>query len=107
MTLSLPQFLISILLFAVLFFGVGFIVNMLLKTTWLVPLLYPVIVILMIDRVSTLKYFIEPHKTFTEVLNRLASLAPTDLVVLSAGLIGTIAAAVTIKILRSKGYRMF
>lgn len=107
MHLSLPQLLLSILLFAVLFYGVGFIINMLLKTTWLVPIFYPIIVIIMIDKMSTLDYFTEPGHAFPELGNRLASLAPSDITVLLMGFVGTIAAGITMKVLRSRGYQMF
>jgi len=107
MALSLPQLLLSILLFAVLFFGIGFIVNMLLKTTWLVPILYPFIVIIMIDKMSTWDYFADPKSAFSELGHRLTSLAPSDITVLLMGFLGTLIAGITIKILRSRGYQMF
>ncbi|MGV3488938.1 MAG: YuiB family protein [Tuberibacillus sp.] len=107
MPMSLPQLLLSILLFAVLFFGIGFIVNMLMKTTWLVPILYPIIVIIMIDKMPTWDYFTQPGTAFSELGKRLASLAPSDMTVLLMGFVGTIIAGITIKVLRSRGYEMF
>jgi hypothetical protein len=105
--LSLPQLLLSILLFTVLFYGVAFIINMLLKTTWLVPILYPIIVIIIVDKMSTFEYFTEPGTAFSELGQRITSLAPSDITVLSMGFVGTIAASITIKVLRSRGYQMF
>jgi len=43
--LSLPQVIISIPLFLVLLFGIGFILNMILKTTWLPSYLYAALII--------------------------------------------------------------
>ncbi|MBM7646073.1 hypothetical protein JOD45_002298 [Scopulibacillus daqui] len=103
----LPQFIISMLLFMVLFFGIAFIINMLLKTSWLMAFCYPFIVIIMIDNVSTLDYFTHPAETFKAVGHRLASLTIPDLIVLSTGFMGTIISGFVIKTLRSRGYQMF
>jgi len=107
MSLSLPQFFLSILLYAVLFFGIGFIVNMLLKTTWLMAIIYPIITILIIDQRSTLDYITEPGVAFAALGKRLASLAPSDYTVLLMGLVGALISGITIKMLRSRGYTMF
>ncbi|WP_297990925.1 YuiB family protein, partial [uncultured Anoxybacillus sp.] len=37
--MSIPVLLISILLFFVLFFGIGFLLNMILRTTWTMAIL--------------------------------------------------------------------
>lgn len=107
MAISWPQLILSILLFAVLFFGIGFIINMLLKTTWLVPILYPFIMIIMIDKVSIFDYFTHPSATFSEVSERIMSLAPSDITVLFMGFVGAVISAITIKTLRKRGYEMF
>lgn len=85
--ISLPQFIISIVLFFVLLFGIGFILNMILKTTWVPLVIYLGIVIyLLID---------------------LQSPQVADFVILGAGLIGAGGSGLTIQTLRTKGYRMF
>lgn len=86
-TISLPQLIISIPLFFVLTFGIGFILNMILKTTWLPLVVYLGIVI----------YFLFSLSTFHV----------PDLTVLFSGLAGAIGGGWTIKTLRAKGYRMF
>ena len=58
--ISLLQLLLTILIFTILFYGIGFIINMLLKTTWILPIIYPIIIIIMIDKMSTLEYFTNP-----------------------------------------------
>lgn len=89
--LHIAQIVISIMLFLVLFFGIGFILNMLLKTTWFPSLLYPVIIVALVS------YY---NKSIFQLL-------PVDLVILSAGFLGAIMSGYTIKLLRAKGYRMF
>lgn len=103
----LPQLIVSMLLFMVLFFGIGFIINMLLKSSWLVAICYPIIVIIMIDNVSTWSYVSKSAETFHLLGDRLASLTPTDILVLVMGLIGAIVSGIVIKMLRSRGYDMF
>lgn len=85
--LSLPQFIISIPLFFVLFFGIGFILNMILKTTWLPVILYLALVVILLIRLNTYHW--------------------VDLAVLVTGLIGAGISGWTIQTLRVKGYRMF
>ncbi len=80
---------------------------MLLKTTWLVAILYPIIVLLMIDKVPTFSYFSSPVQTFYKVGARLSHLAASDWTVLALGLVGAIISGVTMKLLRSRGYTMF
>nr|WP_279401641.1 YuiB family protein [Piscibacillus salipiscarius] len=90
-----------------LVFGIAFILNMLLRSTWLMALVYPVVVILIIDDVSFWSYFSSPIDSFSRLPDRITSLEPFDLIVLLAGLAGTIVAGYVIKILRNKGYQMF
>ncbi|MFC4545729.1 YuiB family protein [Paenactinomyces guangxiensis] len=85
--ISLPQLIISIPLFFVLTFGIGFILNMILKTTWLPLILYFGIVIYLLFSLTS------PHVT--------------DITVLLSGLAGAVGGGWTIKTLRAKGYRMF
>jgi hypothetical protein len=89
--LSLPQVIISIPLFLVLLFGIGFILNMILKTTWLPSILYAMLIIGM-----AVYMFVER-----------GGLKLVDWIILSAGMIGALLSGWTIKLLRAKGYRMF
>lgn len=101
------QFLISILLFMVLFFGIGFILNMLLKTSWVMAILYPFVVIMIVDNESTLKYITQPGEAVHNAIQRTVSLAPSDITILSMGFVGAIISGVVIKMLRQNGYQMF
>ena len=89
--MSLPQVIISIPLFLVLLFGIGFILNMILKTTWLPSILYAMLIIGM-----AVYMFVER-----------GGLQLVDWIILSAGMIGALLSGWTIKLLRAKGYRMF
>jgi hypothetical protein len=86
--MSLPQLIISIPLLFVLFFGMGFILNMILKTTWL-PLVIFLGVVLYVGRGVT--------DIFTVV----------NMVLFLSGLTGAITGIWTIRTLRVKGYGMF
>ncbi len=102
------QLVISVLLFLILFFGIGFLLNMLLKTTWLPGLIiYPVVVFTIVSDVPFGKYFSEPAQSFARFGERLGGLLFVDYVILTAGLLGAILSGVTIRILRARGYRMF
>ncbi|KAB2332949.1 YuiB family protein [Cytobacillus gottheilii] len=98
---------ISMLLFFVLFFGIGFILNMLLRMSWIMAIIYPVIAILIIDQVRFIEYFTNTGFAFSDLGTELSSLAMADILILSSGLAGAIVAGITIKLLRKKGYRMF
>ncbi|WP_027414737.1 YuiB family protein [Aneurinibacillus terranovensis] len=89
--MNIAQFIIGIPLFLILFFGIGFIFNMLIKTTWLPMFLYLCLA------VGTMIYFFTNHRT--------PHIA--DYAMLTSGLLGAVASGWTIRVLRSKGYRMF
>ena len=86
--MSLLQFMVSIVLFTVLGFGIGFILNMILKTTWL-----PVVIAAGVV-VGALVY----QKIVPGVW---------DAIILGCGMAGTVGSGWTIATLRKKGYRMF
>lgn len=46
------QLVVSVVLYFVIFFGIAFILNMLLRKTWLMACLYPILMIFIIDNVS-------------------------------------------------------
>jgi Putative membrane protein len=86
--ISMLQMVVSFVMFFVLCFGIGFILNMILKTTWLPLMIYLVI-------------------AFYFLVFRLNTYQLADMLVLFAGLIGSISGGWTIHTLRVKGYRMF
>lgn len=107
MQMPLPVLIISMLLFLVLFFGIGFILNMLLRMTWLMAIIYPIVAIFIIDDVRFSKYFTHTGDAFQELGRKLTSLMAADIMILVSGFIGALVAGVVMKLLRKKGYRMF
>jgi hypothetical protein len=102
------QVVISILLFLILFFGIGFLLNMLLKTTWLPgAIVYPFIVILMVNDLAFSKFIMQPIQGLINLGVRFTELVFLDYIILSAGLLGALLSGITIQMLRTRGYRMF
>lgn len=104
---SLVQVMLSVLIFLVMFFGIGFLLNMLLRMTWLMAIVYPIVVILIIDEVDFFDYFTAPSIAFQALSDKLLSLHGADILILSSGLVGAIIAGFVIKALRKNGYQMF
>lgn len=105
--MTLPVLLISIVLFFVLFFGIGFLLNMLFRSTWIMVILFPMVAILIVNKLKLIEYFRQPVESLKQLGRNFASLQSADIIILSSGLLGGILAGVTIKILRKKGYQMF
>ena len=105
--ITFVQGMLSVLIFMVMFFGIGFLLNMLLRKTWLMALVYPIVVILIIDEVQFFDYFTSPVMAFQALGEKLISLTLVDIIVLSGGLLGAIIAGFVIKALRKNGYQMF
>jgi hypothetical protein len=92
------QVIIIGLLAFVLIFGVGFILNMLLKTTWFPIYAYIVLII------GVLIYFEWGSENW---LQSIASYGAIDWLAVIAGLAGAYVSGLTIRTLRQKGYKMF
>ncbi|MCC3374622.1 YuiB family protein [Cohnella sp. REN36] len=92
---ELVQEIVGTLLVFVLFFGIGFILNMLIKTTWLPTWLYVLIVLPL-----SVWYFWDPE------LSVLAFFGVFTLPLL-AGIGGALVSGWAIRALRRGGYRMF
>ncbi|MBD3109036.1 YuiB family protein [Bacillus sp. AGMB 02131] len=107
MPLSIPSFIISIVLFLVLFFGIGFLLNMLFRSSWIMAVLFPLVAIYIINNAKLIQYVKNPSATFGQIGDNFINLAVADIVILSSGFIGAIASGITIKMLRKKGYQMF
>ncbi|MRX73200.1 hypothetical protein GJU40_13705 [Bacillus lacus] len=95
------------LLFFVLFFGIGFLLNMLLRMTWIMAIIYPIVCILIIDNVRLVQYFTAPGASFSALGDKILSLAAADILILCSGLAGAIAAGFVMIALRKRGYQMF
>ena len=86
--LNYAQLIISVPLFLVLCFMIGFILNMLIKTTWLPLVIYAGLVLWVLYK--------------TEGIFQLP-----EYVVFFSGLAGTILSIISIHMLRKRGYSMF
>src|SRR5690625_6247175 len=68
LVVEIVQFIVGSVLFFILFFGIAFIINMLVRQTWVITLLYPFIIILVVGKYSFLDYFTQPGNAFPAVL---------------------------------------
>ena len=90
--------IVTILMF-VLIFGIGFILNMLLKTSWLPLYLYFALVVGVVIWFWT--------KDETSLLTTISEFAIPDYAAAIGGLLGAWLSGKTIHMLRVKGYKMF
>src|SRR5699024_12771343 len=107
MAMNIVQLFISVLLYFVLFYGISFILNMILKMTWLMAYVYPVIVLWIIGRVSLFDYISEPGESFNILWQNIIGISVYDIIILGSGFIGIILAGMTIRYLRKAGYQMY
>lgn len=94
--LNILQIIVGIMLAVVLTFGIGFILNMLLKTTWIPAYLYVALVVYTYVFYESGKFVSNNHEY-----------ALVDYTIGFFGLVGAGLSGWTIKQLRQKGYRMF
>ena len=107
MGMSIPVVIISVVLFFILFFGLGFILNMLFRKTWIMALIYPLVALYFINDLRVSEYFSNPSSSFGLLKERILNLPAADAIILFGGLTGAIVSGIVIRLLRSKGYRMF
>lgn len=91
----------------VLFFGIGFLFNMLLRATWFMVILYPIVVIMIVDDIRFFEYFTKPGTSLQLLGSDLLNLSASDITILACGLIGAVLSGIAIKMLRVRGYQMF
>lgn len=70
-------------------------------------IIYPIVVILIIDEVKFYEYFTKPMYSFPLLGEKFLSLHPTDIIILSSGMVGAIISGIVSKLLRKQGYQMF
>ncbi len=75
--------------------------------SWIMAVVYPLIAIFIIDDVRFAEYFLNSGEAIAGLGDKLITLAPADVLILSSGLAGAVGAGLTIKWLRKKGYQMF
>lgn len=101
------QLVLSVILYFIMFFGISFILNMLLRRTWLMAVLYPIIIVIVINDIKIFDYVKHPITNFGKGFGVLFSSGYQDIIILSAGFVGTIVSGIVIKMLRRSGYQMF
>src|SRR5690625_1081665 len=104
---TLIQLFIGALLFFVIFFGISFILNMLLRRTWLMSFIYPIVVLLIVDKVTLKEYVSQPLDALATAFSNVINITLVDGIILLSGLAGTIVSGFVIKFLRKGGYQMF
>jgi len=90
------QLIIATVLIFVLMFGIGFILNMLIKTTWLPIYLYLILLVGLII-----------YTGFGDVMDKLASFDMYYIFPVLGGLAGAWVGGWAIQTLRIKGFKMF
>ncbi|GIP40717.1 putative membrane protein YuiB [Paenibacillus sp. J31TS4] len=95
--IELLQWFVLTLLSFVMFFGLGFIINMLMKTTWFPIYAYFIFVAGLIWWTWGSESLVENIKSYTLA----------DYIPLIGGMAGAIVSGYTIKTLRLKGFKMF
>ena len=86
--MTLPVLIISIILFFILFFGIGFLLNMLFRASWIMVLLFPIVAILIVNQSKLIEYFRQPVDSLKQLGKHFASLHSADIIILSSGLLG-------------------
>ncbi|NGM83750.1 hypothetical protein G5B47_15115 [Paenibacillus sp. 7124] len=95
----IPVFVLTVLFF-VMMFGIGFILNMLMKTTWFPAYLFVLVIL------PVVVYSIWDRSSVT-LWEHLSSFHPVDYLTGIAGLAGAVLSGWTIRRLRLGGYKMF
>lgn len=96
--MSVLQLIVLTVLFFVMMFGIGFIFNMLMKTTWFPVYIYFLVII------PLLVYYNWSEGT---LIDNLSSYATADYITFIGGLIGAVISGKAIQALRKGGYKMF
>lgn len=101
------QFVVSVLLYFVIFFGLSFILTMLLRGTWIMAIVYPIVIMPFVGKNGYFDYITSPKTAFSELWAQIGLLQVLDVIILLSGFLGTIVSGIVIKYLRKSGYQMF
>jgi hypothetical protein len=91
--------IVGSLLCVVICFGIGFILNMLIKTTWLPLWLFLIFIVPL-----GIWQLWQPDLSFTK---NIQSMLVSDIILFAAGAVGAYLSGWTIRALRRGGYKMF
>lgn len=93
------QIIVAMLLFFVMMFGIGFILNMLMKTTW-----FPIYLFIIVLLPLSLYFMRDTTISIGENLSRYTFI---DVLPMIAALLGAYVSGWAIRALRAGGYKMF
>nr|WP_281167887.1 YuiB family protein [Paenibacillus daejeonensis] len=93
------QVIIAMLLFFVMMFGIGFILNMLMKTTW-----FPIYLFILVLLPLGIYYTWSSNLSWQD---NITAYTYVDVLPAVAALIGAIVSGWAIKLLRKSGYKMY
>ncbi len=80
---------------------------MLLRMTWLMAVVYPIVVVFIVDDVSFLDYIFKPGTAFPALLDKLQALQVVDISILTGGFAGAIVAGIVMIFLRKMAIACF
>ena len=63
--------------------------------TWLMAIIYPIVVILIIDEVKVYEYFTKPAYAFQLLGEKIMALHTVDIIILASGLVGAIISGIS------------
>lgn len=90
---------ILFILFFVMMFGIGFILNMLMKTTWFPVYLFVIVILPVV--------FFSYWRQGMSFVDNLSMYSVVDYLTAVGGLVGAVISGKTIQMLRRSGYKMF
>jgi hypothetical protein len=96
--LDVLQMIVLTALFFVMMFGIGFILNMLMKTTWFPVYVFFIVIIPLVVYASWSE---------GSLMENLAGFSYVDYITAIGGLIGSVLSGWAIQALRKGGYKMF
>lgn len=70
---------------------------MILRATWVMVIVYPIVCMLIINKASVWDYFSKPKETFSSFGTSVSHLGQADVFILSTGLIGAALAGIVIR----------
>src|SRR5699024_2103988 len=98
----------SVILFFIIYFGIAFfLISVLFRSTWLMAIMYPIIISIIVGDSRISEYFTTTYKAISATFHKMISLPVVDIVILSSGFAGTLVSGIVVRLLRKSGYRMF
>src|SRR5699024_8266255 len=99
--------ILSVILHFIIYIGIAFILYMLLRLTWLIVILYQLIIYIIVldSRISV--FFTTTYMVMSATFHKLISLLVVNIYILSSGFASTLVSGIVVRLLSKSGYRMF